>query len=693
MEKSPFFKFERPLAVYAELYNQGLADSQKVGASYNLATTLVVAFFVIVGASFFLRGVEYYLQPPSSIISLPPESVSEEKAMILPDFFRLPSVEVPGSVKEHIAEAGRWVLGIENVQAAEFDYVAQKYSQIKEIEMTVGERRKIKIGFDNLGRYNWRRDGRNFISVYTDKPHYSSSPFYDKSWLAKDQPAKMFDSLVGPGSRGYFEFYLQAPKKPGIYHGFFALAAENKAWLKGGSFELVITVKEKEMSQVLENIESPSEPTILPAPAIKKLNPNDFFARRLSLIEPLNLLPGETREVRVMFLNQGKKSWLKRQLVLEQIKSDLSKTEVSFTTPNWESASVVMTAQGSEIKHGQTEIYPISLSAPDQPGIYNLNFKLLINDGLIEGGSFFLPVLVGAAGDLSAIESANEPFIRVGLFTTEEPVKVQSPFSYRLKNIEGNDYGLIEAGQIITLAYQSKEKIYQARWQEQEIVSAAPLRLEPVEADIYFVITNYENRPRWNKKVNDNEFRGALEMSLSQTGYVWMINELPLESYLKGLAEVAENSPVELQKAVLIAARSYAYYHLKQGDKHEKANFHLEAAIDQVYRGYGQEKRSPKLTAAVEATTGLMVTYQGEVVPAPYFTRSNGHTRTWKEAWGGQDKPWLKSVKTPYDKGYSRLGHGVGMSLHDATRRAQKGVLYEDILKYYYTGVEVMKGY
>jgi peptidoglycan hydrolase-like amidase len=47
-----------------------------------------------------------------------------------------------------------------------------------------------------------------------------------------------------------------------------------------------------------------------------------------------------------------------------------------------------------------------------------------------------------------------------------------------------------------------------------------------------------------------------------------------------------------------------------------------------------------------------------------------------------------------YDKGKTMWGHGVGISGSDALARAGKdGWLYDQILKYYYTGVEVEKIY
>ena len=185
-----------------------------------------------------------------------------------------------------------------------------------------------------------------------------------------------------------------------------------------------------------------------------------------------------------------------------------------------------------------------------------------------------------------------------------------------------------------------------------------------------------------------------MEINFSKdTGYLWVINEIPFELYIKGIAESADNRHPEFLKALAVAVRTYALNNLSNPVKHKGKGFDVDADIDQVYRGYAFEEQMPFWSNAIDATRGLVITYKNEVVTTPYFARSSGRTRTWRETWGGTDKPWIKSVKTPYDRGYSRLGHGVGMSLHDALARAKKGVLYDEILKYYYSGVEIKSVY
>ncbi len=83
-----------------------------------------------------------------------------------------------------------------------------------------------------------------------------------------------------------------------------------------------------------------------------------------------------------------------------------------------------------------------------------------------------------------------------------------------------------------------------------------------------------------------------------------------------------------------------------------------------------------------------MVTYQGATAITPYFSRSDGHTRDWSEVWAG-DVPWVKGVVVPCDKGKTLWGHGVGMSASGALCMANQGMTYQEILKFFYTGIDL----
>src|SRR5204863_601652 len=66
----------------------------------------------------------------------------------------------------------------------------------------------------------------------------------------------------------------------------------------------------------------------------------------------------------------------------------------------------------------------------------------------------------------------------------------------------------------------------------------------------------------------------------------------------------------------------------------------------QVYLGVEHEK--PSTNAAVDATAGKVLLYQGEVAKTFFFSTSGGRTASAEDVWG-QPVPYLVSVPDPYD--------------------------------------------
>ncbi len=66
----------------------------------------------------------------------------------------------------------------------------------------------------------------------------------------------------------------------------------------------------------------------------------------------------------------------------------------------------------------------------------------------------------------------------------------------------------------------------------------------------------------------------------------------------------------------------------------------------QSYAGVGAE--TPQGDAAVDATKGQVLTYNGAIAATVYSSSSGGRTQSAADAWGG-GAPYLVSVKDPYD--------------------------------------------
>jgi stage II sporulation protein D len=137
-------------------------------------------------------------------------------------------------------------------------------------------------------------------------------------------------------------------------------------------------------------------------------------------------------------------------------------------------------------------------------------------------------------------------------------------------------------------------------------------------------------------------YRGSIQVDVV-SGKLRAINFVGLEQYLYGVvpSEMPFTWLPEALKAQAVVARSYALATRKTGA------FDLYPDTrSQVYLGIEHEKLST--TAAVDATAGQVVLYQGQVAKTYFFSTSGGRTASAEDVWG-EPVPYLVSVSDPYD--------------------------------------------
>ncbi len=418
-------------------------------------------------------------------------------------------------------------------------------------------------------------------------------------------------------------------------------------------------------------------PKVIPNPRVAKL--------LISSATELRLQPGESVQMRLGFKNIGTVSWNKLQLRAD------GPDVATLQNDSWAGAALLAAPTGSE-KIGSLTFFDFKIVAPDQPGSYFLSGTLYADGKEVVGGTFGVPVEVALAeSGVIPIQLKAEPNIRVALGTIDGGALIRTIGDYDFVAPDGSSLLSIPDGSKFLWQYDIPGKTYLITMNGVATSSPDLFRLKARTLDGRFVIHDRADSPKWNKSISYNDFRGNLELRWSDKMIgLWVINELPFEQYLKGLIETGSGDPLELQKAVDIAARSYAYVLLPDGKSYPNRLWDVHAVWDQVYKGYAAEKTNPMGVQAVDATRGMIVAFQGRPVVTPYFTRSDGSTRSWKQVWGGTDKPWLQPVDALYDHGKTLWGHGVGMSVTDAKMRIKKdGWTYDQVLKYYYTGVDI----
>lgn len=188
-------------------------------------------------------------------------------------------------------------------------------------------------------------------------------------------------------------------------------------------------------------------------------------------------------------------------------------------------------------------------------------------------------------------------------------------------------------------------------------------------------------------------YRGTLECRIV-SGSLAVINELPLDDYLRGLAEEPDSEPYEKQRAFAIAARTYAAYYMNPANRKFPGmpyDGSDDPATFQVYAGLGFEASNPNWLRAVESTANQVLQYDGKLIKPAYFSSDDGRTRTPAEA-GWKNFPAAEifsSKPDPWCAGMTLRGHGVGMSGCGSKGQANEGKTGEQILEYYYPGAEI----
>lgn len=159
------------------------------------------------------------------------------------------------------------------------------------------------------------------------------------------------------------------------------------------------------------------------------------------------------------------------------------------------------------------------------------------------------------------------------------------------------------------------------------------------------------------------------------------VHRIPLETYVRGVvsAEVPASWPLAALEAQAVASRTYALASHAGGSR-----FDVYADTrSQVYRGVAAE--TPQTDAAVAATAGQIVTYQGRPAITYFFASSGGRTENVENSFiGSEPEPWLRGVVDPYERGAL---HTWKLVISFAAASARLGSLVKGSFK----GIEVTR--
>ena len=162
-----------------------------------------------------------------------------------------------------------------------------------------------------------------------------------------------------------------------------------------------------------------------------------------------------------------------------------------------------------------------------------------------------------------------------------------------------------------------------------------------------------------------DEEEGSLLLKVYDTRKEKIV-EMELETYLKGVvaAEMPAVYDLEALKAQAVAARTYALKQMPRyggpgSSQHSEADISTDFRYNQAWISREQMKEKwgfipffyfwNRVSRVVENTRGEVVIYQGQLIDAVYHSNAGGITEDAQYVWGNKT-PYLKSVKSPYDR-------------------------------------------
>ena len=237
-------------------------------------------------------------------------------------------------------------------------------------------------------------------------------------------------------------------------------------------------------------------------------------------------------------------------------------------------------------------------------------------------------------------QQAPEPIVRIGLTQNATTVTVRSDVAFTVErhttraatftNVLALDPAATGSLKKSDLQYRVTVEL-----DGDNVVVLAPgarVRIEPGGAPL---------------EIDNRAYRGSIEVFGNTRRTLTVVNELPLEDYLRGVVP-NELSPatfgqIEALKAQAVAARTYIQRNLGQ----YKDEGYDVCATDACQVYFGLRTEDPLATQAVAETRGLVATYEGKPINALYSSTCGGRTEDAENIFR-EKVPYLVSTSCEY---------------------------------------------
>ena len=167
-----------------------------------------------------------------------------------------------------------------------------------------------------------------------------------------------------------------------------------------------------------------------------------------------------------------------------------------------------------------------------------------------------------------------------------------------------------------------------------EILKYSRIKIVPTDKNARLKVVSL------SRNAQNPQYRGSLEVSAYE-GRLILINEVSVEEYLYSVvpSEMPSSYGVEALKVQAVCARSYAISHMT-GSRLAKYGAHVDDST--TYQVYNNTAETENSISAVDATKGMVMNYNGEVVTAYFYATSCGCT-TSGNVWSDTDIPYIRA--------------------------------------------------
>lgn len=178
---------------------------------------------------------------------------------------------------------------------------------------------------------------------------------------------------------------------------------------------------------------------------------------------------------------------------------------------------------------------------------------------------------------------------------------------------------------------------------------------------------------------------GTITLLHKKTGETEQVN---LDDYLCNVvsAEMPAGYEVEALKAQSIVARTYTVYKILN-KKHDNADICDDSTCCQAWISkddrlarWEESKRESnwqKICDCVNSTKGQIITYDNQPINAFFHSNSGGITEVPVNVWGGTGYPYLQSVETSGEDGYTQYSSEVILTQEELINKLKEK--YSDI--------------